>query len=163
MGLLGESLKNLFSKPATKLYPVEKYTPVEGYRGEYDMDQSTCIYCGLCARACPAGCITVDKKTSSYRINVTRCISCLACQRACPKQSIHFSEKYTAPTLTRKWKFFQTLPEGQKPPTGAEIVKKTKSDKGVLWVYYTQQDIWVGDEYQAERRKKEWEEERKGK
>jgi NADH:ubiquinone oxidoreductase subunit F (NADH-binding) len=42
-----------------------------------------CIGCGACARACPVGCISGDKK-ERHVIDQDRCIKCGACMEACP-------------------------------------------------------------------------------
>ena len=55
MGMFGEAFGNLFKKPATRLYPVEKYEPIKQTRGRYVMNARDCIHCGLCTYACPAG------------------------------------------------------------------------------------------------------------
>jgi NADH:ubiquinone oxidoreductase subunit F (NADH-binding) len=42
-----------------------------------------CIGCGACARACPVGCISGDRK-ERHLIDQNRCIKCGACMEACP-------------------------------------------------------------------------------
>ena len=44
----------------------------------------TCIQCGKCAKACPAGAITQNPKTGVYMINKKLCTSCGACVEICP-------------------------------------------------------------------------------
>lgn len=48
-----------------------------------------CVGCGLCARICPMGNITVDEKASVGN----RCTSCLACLHVCPHQAIEVRGK----------------------------------------------------------------------
>jgi dissimilatory sulfite reductase (desulfoviridin) alpha/beta subunit len=45
--------------------------------------QDNCVYCGLCAKACRSGAISVQNKTLTYAKE--KCVSCGRCVRACPK------------------------------------------------------------------------------
>jgi len=81
-------LKSLFSKPATRLYPVEprKYYPAT--RGQIDNQINVCIFCGLCQRKCPTHAITVDRTARTWQINHLQCIQCSSCVEACPKKCL---------------------------------------------------------------------------
>lgn len=61
--------------------------------GKITNDMSTCILCGLCARQCPADCITVDRDAKTWTINRDDCMQCGACIDACKKfHSLSFAE-----------------------------------------------------------------------
>jgi len=81
-------LKNLFNKPATRLYPKTKREAFERSRGRIYFEESNCIYCSICARKCPADAITVDRATSTWKLDAFRCIICGECVTACPKKTI---------------------------------------------------------------------------
>ena len=49
--------------------------------------ENTCTGCGLCERACKAGCIDSKKKY----LDPSRCVSCFNCLSACPENSMKFS------------------------------------------------------------------------
>jgi len=61
------SVRNLLARPATRRYPVEIRDPFAGARGRIQFDVSTCNYCMLCARRCPAAAITVRAKIGPGR------------------------------------------------------------------------------------------------
>lgn len=49
---------------------------------EYSIDADKCKKCGLCAKNCPAQCISGDKNTA-YEINTEACIKCGTCLDKC--------------------------------------------------------------------------------
>ncbi|MBN2453606.1 MAG: DUF362 domain-containing protein [Candidatus Omnitrophica bacterium] len=50
------------------------------------IDESLCVRCGLCKKACPADCITVEEKRCG--IDYAKCIRCLCCHEICPHNAI---------------------------------------------------------------------------
>ncbi len=56
--------------------------------GKPVQDPSKCIYCTLCARNCPMGALTVDRKAKTWVLDEDSCIACGTCQAACPKDAI---------------------------------------------------------------------------
>lgn len=53
----------------------------------YVVNDELCKHCGLCARNCPAQCIS-GSKTSPYVIDNEKCIKCGVCMEKCPFKAI---------------------------------------------------------------------------
>ncbi|MBN2206001.1 MAG: 4Fe-4S binding protein [Candidatus Aminicenantes bacterium] len=51
-----------------------------------------CTSCAVCAKACPAGAIRVDRGAGRMIVDKTVCLSCLECARACPKGCLDGSD-----------------------------------------------------------------------
>ncbi|HEY5586145.1 MAG TPA: NADH-quinone oxidoreductase subunit NuoF [Ruminiclostridium sp.] len=54
---------------------------------KYSIDASKCKSCGLCAKVCPANCISGEKKVP-YIIDQAKCVKCGACMGKCPFKAI---------------------------------------------------------------------------
>ena len=80
-------------KAEEKASPAEEPAPVTTPPQPRDdgkpvQDPSKCIYCTLCARNCPAGALTVDRKAKTWVLDEDLCVACGTCQGACPKDAI---------------------------------------------------------------------------
>ena len=47
-----------------------------------------CVFCGMCERNCPAGAITVDRRSRTWRINLEACVNCGTCIDNCPRKCL---------------------------------------------------------------------------
>jgi formate hydrogenlyase subunit 6/NADH:ubiquinone oxidoreductase subunit I len=100
---LGNVLKNVVSKPATRMYPYEKRPPMKNTRGALgEIDINTCIFCGICARRCPSIAITVNKNERSWELNRLKCIVCNVCVEACPVKCLHMDEAHLPGMFSRE-------------------------------------------------------------
>ena len=87
-GLGKMTLGSVFKRPQTVQYPFETKAVPEGRRGGVCCDIDTCIFCGICAKTCPASAITVIKDASTWEIDTLSCVQCEYCVRACPKSCL---------------------------------------------------------------------------
>jgi len=96
MMLIKSVLKNLLTKKATRKFPKEPAHVPVGYRGRHIHYPDRCIYCGLCAKYCPSGAITVDPKKRTWEVDLGKCLFCQQCEETC-----HLMPKKDAIKLTR--------------------------------------------------------------
>src|SRR5512138_1988208 len=100
------TLKHLFKKPITLMYPEEKPVVSPNFRGLHALNVShnkaKCVACYLCPTVCPAKCITVeagedanhDKFAANYEIDLLRCIFCGFCVEACPVDALAMTQTF---------------------------------------------------------------------
>ena len=96
------TLKQLFRKPFTVLYPQERIPNFERYRGIHLLNMRTCKGCNLCGMACPNFAIKMVErpnpktgKMSKYpEVDLSRCMFCGLCEDACPLGSLKLGGIY---------------------------------------------------------------------
>ena len=119
------ALKNLFSKPATTAYPFAPAQYPQRMRGHVEIKIEDCIGCGLCARSCPPGALSVDRKAGTWTIQRFDCVQCGSCVNVCPKKCLTMAQGYTQPDTQKKSETFtrpaapETAQAGGKPVNDA--------------------------------------------
>lgn len=88
LGMVPASLKALFSRPATRLFPRVRRPAFAGSRGMIGIDFASCVLCSACSKHCPTGAIDVDRAGGSWLIDRLDCVTCGACVSACPKKCL---------------------------------------------------------------------------
>lgn len=110
--MVGNVLRNLFGKPATRAYPTESRDPFPGTRGRIKFIAEDCDFCGDCERACPSRAIVLDtvleeaENRSAELVWVRiykpyRCIMCNRCVEVCPYNALKVVPEYTMPATDR--------------------------------------------------------------
>ena len=95
---IGNMIMRWFSgKPATLMYPVVPREWKERTRGRIEIELDACIFCGICAKKCPADAITVIREAKSWSIERMGCVQCSACVEVCPKKCLLNVSGYTKP------------------------------------------------------------------
>lgn len=108
--MVRRSLRNMISSPATRRYPAQTRPRFEGTRGAIEFDVTTCNYCMLCMRRCPAAAITVDREAKSWAIEQLTCVACGVCVDVCNKKSLTMSVD-----ARRVHTSAEVGPQGQRP------------------------------------------------
>lgn len=93
--MLWRALRNLASRPVTRLYPAVKRARPADARGRLAVDIPTCVFCSLCVRRCPTEAITVSKDDKLLAVELLRCIHCGACVDACNKGTLRMVPEVT--------------------------------------------------------------------
>ena len=90
--------KSFFTKSSTQLYPVERVSPPERYRGILSYNPSVCTGCNLCVKDCPSDAIDlviIDRAANKYvmKYRMDRCIYCGQCVVNCKPKGMGMSHE----------------------------------------------------------------------
>lgn len=121
------TLRSLFGKPETVMYPLEKRDIPAGHRGTVKVDMGKCILCGICQKRCPCSAIEVNKKAETWTINHFHCIQCDTCVRECPKGALSMSAEFphVATAISSQ---VETKPAPTPEELAAEAAKKAERE-----------------------------------
>ena len=101
--------KEFFKPVVTEQYPYEVPVMTPLFRGHIELicneetGQPNCVVCGMCQRACPSVCISLDGKKAesgkgkvltNYILDFTKCSLCGSCVESCKFNALRFSKEY---------------------------------------------------------------------
>ena len=120
------TIKSIFTKPETVMYPVMEKTAPDGLKGHIANDMKLCILCGICEKTCPAGALRVDKADNLWAIDRFACVQCGACTRACPKECLTMEPTYQKPLAQKTEDVFYKPEETEEEKAAKEAEKAAK-------------------------------------
>ncbi|MCC6109965.1 MAG: 4Fe-4S binding protein [Denitrobacterium sp.] len=120
------TLKSLFTKPSTVLYPFEEKPQPAGIKGHIENDITACTLCGTCSRVCPAGALIVDRKAGTWSIDHFRCVQCKSCVLNCPVPCLTMAPGYQKPAREISRETLQKPAPSPEELAAKEAAKKAK-------------------------------------
>ena len=106
---LAITAREFFRPVVTEQYPYEVPIMTPLFRGHIELigneetGQPNCVVCGMCQRACPSECISLEGKKAeggkgkvltSYVLDFTKCSLCGSCVESCNFNALRFSREY---------------------------------------------------------------------
>lgn len=108
--MLQDTLRSLFRKPVTRLYPSERQTAPDRLRGKLVWNPEKCTGCCLCVKDCPSNAlelITIDWENKRFvlRYDIGRCTFCAQCVQNCRFNCLEMSNEQWELAATHKTPF----------------------------------------------------------
>jgi NADH-quinone oxidoreductase subunit I len=146
---LGVTIKHLFKRPVTQMYPHERPVLPPRTRGVIALMDENCTVCMLCSRECPDWCIYIDSHKETvppakeggrartrnvldrFAIDFSLCMYCGICVEVCPFDALWWSPEfeyaeYEMPRLIHEMDKLRAWADTVPPPPalddGAETV-----------------------------------------
>jgi NADH-quinone oxidoreductase subunit I len=109
---LAVTVKHVFSRPSTQMYPKERPDLPPRTRGVIALMEENCTVCMLCARECPDWCIYIDSHKETvppakeggrartrnvldrFAIDFALCMYCGICVEVCPFDALWWSPEF---------------------------------------------------------------------
>src|SRR5680860_1105937 len=109
---LGVTIKHLFKRPSTLMYPHERNDLAPRTRGVIALMDENCTVCMLCSRECPDWCIYIDSHKETvppakeggrartrnvldrFAIDFSLCMYCGICVEVCPFDALWWSPEF---------------------------------------------------------------------
>ncbi len=95
--LAPQVIRTLFRRSGTTRFPYEPSEFHAAYRGQVHANPKNCVGCGLCVRDCPAGALSLEKRSrQSFTLKhyAERCAYCAQCEYSCKFNAIYLGNSY---------------------------------------------------------------------
>ena len=95
--LAPQVIRTLLRGPGTTRFPDEPARFHAAYRGRVRANAENCVGCGLCVKDCPAGALSLEKRSKqsfTLRHFAERCAYCAQCEYSCKFNAIYLDNAY---------------------------------------------------------------------
>lgn len=118
------TLRNVYTKSVTRLYPEEIMELPDRFRGQQHLDKDKCVGCGICAQMCPNDVIEVVKSGKWYpQFDNGHCMFCGLCVEICPNGALSMTKHFEMASWTKEGTVYS--PDQLAAPNKAELEGRT--------------------------------------
>lgn len=118
------TLRNVYTKSVTRLYPEEIMELPDRFRGQQHLDKDKCVGCGICAQMCPNDVIEVVKSGKWYpQFDNGHCMFCGLCVEICPNGALSMTKHFEMASWTKGGTVYS--PDQLAAPNKAELEGRT--------------------------------------
>ena len=118
------TLRNVYTKSVTRLYPEEIMDLPDRFRGQQHLDKEKCVGCGICAQMCPNDVIEVVKSGKWYpQFDNGHCMFCGLCVEFCPNGALSMTKHFEMACWTKEETVYS--PDQLAAPNKAELEGRT--------------------------------------
>ena len=114
------TLRNVYTKAVTRLYPEEIMELPDAFRGQQHLDMDKCVGCGICAQMCPNNVIEIVKCGKWYpQFDNGHCMFCGLCVDFCPNGALSMTKHFEMACWTKEETVYS--PDQLAAPNKAEL------------------------------------------
>ncbi|MCD4846144.1 MAG: NADH-quinone oxidoreductase subunit I [Methanosarcinales archaeon] len=118
------TLRNVYTKSVTRLYPEEIMELPDAFRGQQHLDTDKCVGCGICSQVCPNNVIEIVKSGKWYpQFDNGHCLFCGLCIDFCPNGALSMTKHFELCSWDRQGTIYR--PEQISVPNKAELEGRT--------------------------------------
>ncbi len=118
------TLRTVYTKSVTRLYPEEIMELPDAFRGQQHLDMDKCVGCGICSQMCPNNVIEIVKCGKWYpQFDNGHCMFCGLCVDFCPNGALSMTKHFELACWTKEETIYS--PDQLAAPNKAELEGRT--------------------------------------
>ncbi|MBC2697843.1 MAG: NADH-quinone oxidoreductase subunit I [ANME-2 cluster archaeon] len=118
------TLRTVYTKSVTRLYPEEIMELPDAFRGQQHLDMDKCVGCGICSQMCPNNVIEIVKSGKWYpQFDNGHCMFCGLCVDFCPNGALSMTKHFEMACWTKEETIYS--PDQLAAPNKAELEGRT--------------------------------------